>query len=106
MESRMDGNTLVISLEGHLDSSRTGAAEQEIMEVISKHPGQPYCLDADKLTHEMLGEVPPNVAMLGALVKGTGCVKIESLLEAIRIKIPGKAGERNAEACRAAFERS
>ena len=50
MESRMDGNTLVISLEGHLDSSRTGAAEQEIMEVISKHPGQPYCLDADKLT--------------------------------------------------------
>lgn len=63
-------------------------------------------LDADTLTHEILGEVPPNVAMLGALVKGTGCVKIESLLEAIKIKIPGKAGERNAEACRTAFERS
>lgn len=50
-------------------------------------------IDADKLTHEILGEVPPNVAMLGALVKATGCVSIESLLQAIKIKIPGKAGE-------------
>ena len=59
-------------------------------------------IDADKLTHEILGEVPPNVAMLGALVKATGCVSIESLLQAIKIKIPGKAGENNAKACAAA----
>ena len=61
-------------------------------------------IDADKLTHEILGEVPPNVAMLGALVKATGCVSIESLLQAIKIKIPGKAGENNAKACAAAYE--
>ena len=54
--------------------------------------------------HEILGEVPPNVAMLGALVKATGCVSIESLLQAIKIKIPGKAGENNAKACAAAYE--
>ena len=61
-------------------------------------------LDADKLTHELLGEVPPNVAMLGAVAKATGCVKLESLLEAIKLKIPGKAGEMNAKTCAAAFE--
>lgn len=62
------------------------------------------CLDADKLTHEILGEVPPNVAMLGALAKATNCVTLESLIEAIKQKIPGKAGEMNAKACAAAYE--
>ena len=65
---------------------------------------RPGCTLVDKLTHEILGEVPPNVAMLGALVKATGCVSIESLLQAIKIKIPGKAGENNAKACAAAYE--
>ena len=63
-------------------------------------------IDADKLTHEILGEVPPNVAMLGALVKATGCVSIESLLQAIKIKIPGKAGENNAKACAESIKHS
>ena len=61
-------------------------------------------IDADKITHEMIGEVPPNVAMLGALAKATGCVSLKSLLEAVVAKIPGKAGEINAAACAAAYE--
>ena len=61
-------------------------------------------IDADTITHEMLGEVPPNVAMLGALAQATGCVSIESLLKAIEVKIPGKAGEMNARTCKAAYE--
>lgn len=61
-------------------------------------------IDADKITHELLGEVPPNVAMLGALAKATGCVSLDSLTKAIQMKIPGKAGEMNARACTAAYE--
>ena len=61
-------------------------------------------IDADRITHTLLGEAPPNVAMLGALAKATGCVRLESLLKAIRMKIPGKAGEQNATACAAAYE--
>ena len=61
-------------------------------------------IDADRLTHEMLGEVPPNVAMLGALAKATGCVSIDSLLKAIKLKMTGKVGEMNAKTCAAAFE--
>ena len=66
--------------------------------------GKVCYIDADKLTHEILGEVPPNVAMLGALAKATGCVSIDSLIQAVKLKIPGKAGENNAKACAAAYE--
>ena len=61
-------------------------------------------VDDGFLTRIDHGEVPPNVAMLGALVKATGCVSIDSLLQAVKIKIPGKAGENNAKACAAAYE--
>jgi len=61
-------------------------------------------LDADSLTREVIGDVPPNVAMLGALAKATGCISIEALQKAIALKIPGKAGELNAETCRRAYE--
>lgn len=66
--------------------------------------GKVCYIDADKLTHEILGEVPPNVAMLGALAKATGCVSIDSLIQTVKLKIPGKAGENNAKACAAAYE--
>lgn len=71
-----------------------------------EHPNvKTHChVDADAVTHEVIGEVPPNTAMLGALVRATGCVSIESMVEAIQAKIPGKAGELNAEACRRAYE--
>lgn len=62
------------------------------------------CIEADKITHEMVGEVPPNMAMLGALSKATGCVSIESLTEAIKNMISGKAGELNARTCITAYE--
>ena len=60
-------------------------------------------IDADKITHELLGEVPPNVAMLGALAKATDCVSLDSLRKAVQMKIGGKAGEMNAETCAAAY---
>lgn len=61
-------------------------------------------IDADKITHELVGEVPPNMAMLGALAKATGCISVESLIKAIQLKIQGKAGEVNARACETAYE--
>ncbi|MGD8399809.1 MAG: 2-oxoacid:acceptor oxidoreductase family protein [Bacillota bacterium] len=63
-------------------------------------------VDADAVTREVIGDVPPNVAMLGALAKGTGCVDLKSLEKAILLKIPGKAGELNAKACRRAYEQA
>lgn len=61
-------------------------------------------VNAEGLTNQINEEIPFNSAMLGVLAKGTGCVSIESLEAVIKSKIPGKAGEQNAEACRRAYE--
>ena len=84
------GSTLVVNTD---DPEYENAAFEKVC-----------AIDADKITHEMLGEVPPNVAMLGALAKATNCVGIDSLKKAVISKIPGKAGEKNAETCAAAYE--
>jgi len=63
-------------------------------------------VDADHITKEELGDVPPNVAMLGALAKASDVISIDSLEEAIKSKLGGKAGELNAKACRRAYEES
>ncbi|MGE9994585.1 2-oxoacid:acceptor oxidoreductase family protein [Peptoniphilaceae bacterium SGI.137] len=63
--------------------------------------------DASAITTELLGEnTPPNIAMLGALAKATGCVSIDSLIIEVKDMIKGDKGEKNAEACRRAFEES
>lgn len=76
--------------------------EMEVHENIKKL----VIVNADDITMEELGDVPPNVAMLGALAKATNIIDIDSLEEAIRSKIRGKAGELNAKACRRAYEES
>jgi 2-oxoacid:acceptor oxidoreductase gamma subunit (pyruvate/2-ketoisovalerate family) len=73
-------------------------------EINSPNLAKVVTVDADKITNEIIGEVPPNVAMLGILAKATGCVSLDSLEKTIKVKMPGKAGELNAEACRRAFK--
>jgi Pyruvate/2-oxoacid:ferredoxin oxidoreductase gamma subunit len=61
-------------------------------------------LDADELTHEMLGRgTPPNAAMLGAFSAVTGWVSIEAVVEAILASWPAEMGERNALTARRAY---
>lgn len=66
--------------------------------------GKLVVVDADKITNELIGRVPPNMAILGAVVKAIEVVKIESICEAIKFKIKGKAGELNAESARKAYQ--
>lgn len=63
-----------------------------------------YLVDANGITASTIGDVPPNTAMLGALVRATNYVSIHAMVTAIKSKIPGKIGELNAEACKRAFE--
>lgn len=61
------------------------------------------CLDAFALTREILGQVPPNAVMLGAVCRTTGWFKIESLCEVLREYMPGRKGEMNVEAAKRGF---
>lgn len=87
-----------------------GAQPTAVLVINSAFPCYEGCfhgvcaVDADAITRETLGDVPPNVAMLGALARATGCVTQESLMQAIQDKLTGKAGEANARACAAAYQ--
>ncbi len=54
----------------------------------------------------MIGNVPPNAAMLGAIAKTTGLLEIEDIVEAILDTMGEKIGKINAECAKEAYERT
>ena len=67
-----------------------------------------HAVNATKIALEEIGKPLTNTAMLGALVKITGVVGIESIIEEMRAKMSGKLSkdlmERNLRAIRRAYE--
>lgn len=63
-----------------------------------------WMLDATNLALKVLGRPITNTAMLGALVKATGIVKIESLLKAIGTRFSGRVLDSNLEVIKKAYE--
>jgi pyruvate ferredoxin oxidoreductase gamma subunit len=60
-------------------------------------------LPATELAVKYVGRPAPNTALLGAFAAEVGLVSLESVLEAIRRAFPGKVGEANVEAAKAAY---
>ncbi len=60
-------------------------------------------LDATKIARELLGVPIVNTTMVGALIRVTGMVKLESLLEPVRHRF-GHLAERNINAMQKAYE--
>ncbi len=63
-----------------------------------------YTVDATRLALETLGVPIVNTAMVGALVRVVPIVSIESVERAVMETFPGKLGEKNVRAVRAAYE--
>ena len=60
-------------------------------------------IDATKVARELLGAPIVNTTMIGALLKASGVVKLESLFEPLRHRF-GRLAERNANAMKRAYE--
>lgn len=60
-------------------------------------------VDATGITREILGPVPANAAMLGALAAATKWIGIESVCQTLIQSIPGRRGELNAKAAQEAY---
>ncbi len=60
-------------------------------------------IDATKIARELLGVSIVNTTMIGALLKATGVIKIESLFEPIRHRF-GRLAERNISAMEKAYK--
>lgn len=56
-----------------------------------------YALDAKRLSMEVIGRPIYNTTMLGALLKVTGWVSVESAKKVVRERFPGEIGEKNVE---------
>ena len=60
-------------------------------------------VDATKIARELLGVPIVNTSMVGALLRATGVVKLESLFEPLRQRF-GRLAERNINAMKRAYE--
>ena len=76
------------------------------LQVIESKVGKKYRLaiiDATKIARELLGVPIVNTTMLGALLRVTGVVKLESLIDPLRQRF-GRLAERNISAMKKAFD--
>ena len=65
-------------------------------------PGHVLTVPATELAVKHVGRPAPNTALLGAFAAEVGVVSLPSVLEAIRRAFPGRVGESNVEAAKAA----
>lgn len=63
-----------------------------------------WVVPATDISIDVLGRDIPNTAMLGATVKATKIVKLESLIEATRRRFPGKIGNLNVKVIKRAYD--
>jgi len=86
----------------------TTKAPAEIREKINLDGGAVYSVDATGISMDELGRNLPNTPMLGALVKATGLIEMDHLIEGLREMFGEKFGEKilqgNIDAIKRAYE--
>jgi len=86
----------------------TSKDPKEIRAKLKAEPGQKvYTIDATKIAVDCIGRAMPNASMLGAVIKATGLVTLEHLLEDIRKSFGKKFAQKiidgNLEAARRGY---
>lgn len=89
-----DGGTAVLN---------TKAEPSEVKKKM-KLKGKVAAVDATTIAIETLGKPITNTAIIGALVKATELVQIESVIETTKEVFPGDVGIKNANAIKRAYE--
>ena len=82
----------------------TNQSPGELKEGLGLGEVEAWVLDATSLALKVLGRPITNTAMLGVVVKATGMVKLESLLEVVKERFPGRIGEMNLEVVKTAYK--
>jgi len=82
----------------------TDQSPEEIRAIMGVPEGKIYVLDATSLAIKILGRPITNTAMLGAVVKVTGMVEIESMLQVVGERFSGRIGELNKELIKTTYE--
>ena len=83
-------------------STRKSTDELDLPSVV----GKLGCVDAIRISLEILGSPITNSCMLGAFVATTGWVGLDSLLESIKETWPGEMGEKNLRAAEVGYQQT
>jgi pyruvate ferredoxin oxidoreductase gamma subunit len=105
-------DTLLDSVDVAENLSETGKIVVNTVQVpgqvknrLSRLGGGVFTVDASRISIDEIGRDIPNTPMIGALVKATGCVKLETVLHDTRKKLEKKFGEKIAQGNIKAIER-
>lgn len=90
--------------EGGTVVANTTRSPDEIRELAKRTDIKVTTVDATKIAMNVLRRPVVNTAILGAFVKATGIVKLDSVVDAITARFPGKVGELNVEAVKRAYD--
>lgn len=82
----------------------TEQSPEEIRSIMGVPEGKIYVLDATSLAIKILGRPITNTAMLGAVVKVTGMVEIDSMLHVVGERFSGRIGELNKTLIKTTYE--
>lgn len=78
----------------------------EMRKKLGIRQGKVYTVDATKIAIETIGRPIPNTPMIGALIRVSGFMKLETVYEDIRHKFLKKLGERGVQGNIAAVQRA
>jgi len=83
----------------------TRGEPEEVREALGLKPGfgRIWVLDATSMAMEVFGRAITNTAMVSAIARATGVVKLESLVEVIRERFKGDIAEKNVELVQRAY---
>ena len=82
----------------------TEQTPKELRENLGLTEAEAWVIDATSLALKILGRPITNTSMLGAVVRATRLVKLDSLLEAVKERFPGRIGELNVGVVKTAYE--
>jgi pyruvate ferredoxin oxidoreductase gamma subunit len=83
-------------------STRKAIGELNLPSTIGKFG----CVDAIRISLDILGSPITNSCMLGAFVATTGWIGLDSVLQSIKETWPGEMGEKNLRAAEAGYQRT
>jgi len=84
--------------------ANTEKTPRELKESLNVEKAKVYTVNATRIALDVLGRPIYNTAMLGALVKASPLVTLESLNKAVTERFPGAIGEKNVAVIKRAYE--
>lgn len=82
----------------------TSQTPKELRDSLGLEGGELWVLDATSYALKILGRPITNTAMLGCFVKATNIVRLDSVLDVVGERFPGRVGELNKELMEMAYK--